>query len=122
MKKGLIAIFCLLVLTFSSLPVAAQTRYRRGTTVRDVTSNARAIGGIKIEFTTELAVAGIDLSGMSIATSSPLVSEQAQARYSAVQWVVRKAQSLERSSVEAAQQSTPTGFEIKTTGVTKLVG
>jgi len=29
MKKGLIAIFCLLVLTFSSLPVAAQTRYRR---------------------------------------------------------------------------------------------
>ena len=29
MKKGLIAIICLLVLTFSSLPVAAQTRYRR---------------------------------------------------------------------------------------------
>src|ERR1051325_6699289 len=29
MKKGLIAVFCLLVLTFSSLPVAAQTRYRR---------------------------------------------------------------------------------------------
>jgi hypothetical protein len=29
MKKGLIAIFCLIVLTFSSLPVAAQTRYRR---------------------------------------------------------------------------------------------
>ena len=29
MKKGLIAIFCLLVLTFSSLPVAAQTKYRR---------------------------------------------------------------------------------------------
>lgn len=29
MKKGLVAIFCLLVLTFSSLPVAAQTRYRR---------------------------------------------------------------------------------------------
>jgi hypothetical protein len=29
MKKGLIAIFCLLVLTFSSLPAAAQTRYRR---------------------------------------------------------------------------------------------
>src|SRR5215213_1327497 len=29
MKKGLVAIFCLLILTFSSLPVAAQTRYRR---------------------------------------------------------------------------------------------
>ena len=29
MKKGLIAIFCLLILTFSSLPAAAQTRYRR---------------------------------------------------------------------------------------------
>ncbi|HKG47005.1 MAG TPA: hypothetical protein VKB02_09770 [Pyrinomonadaceae bacterium] len=29
MKKGLVAIFCLLVLTFSSLPVSAQTRYRR---------------------------------------------------------------------------------------------
>jgi hypothetical protein len=29
MKKGLIAIFCLLILTLSSLPVAAQTRYRR---------------------------------------------------------------------------------------------
>ncbi|HSE15573.1 MAG TPA: hypothetical protein VLB46_00885 [Pyrinomonadaceae bacterium] len=34
MKKGLIAIFCLLVLAFSSLPVAAQTRYRRYDTVR----------------------------------------------------------------------------------------
>lgn len=29
MKKGLVAIFCLLVLTFSSLPVSAQTRYRK---------------------------------------------------------------------------------------------
>jgi hypothetical protein len=29
MKKGLIAIFCLLVLTLTSLPVSAQTRYRR---------------------------------------------------------------------------------------------
>jgi hypothetical protein len=29
MKKGLIAIFCLLILTFASLPVSAQTRYRR---------------------------------------------------------------------------------------------
>jgi hypothetical protein len=29
MKKGLIAIFCLLVLTFASLPVSAQTRSRR---------------------------------------------------------------------------------------------
>ena len=29
MKKGLVAIFCLLVLTLSSLPVSAQTRYRR---------------------------------------------------------------------------------------------
>src|SRR5215510_13858115 len=29
MKKGLVSIFCLLVLTLSSLPVAAQTRYRR---------------------------------------------------------------------------------------------
>jgi hypothetical protein len=29
MKRCLIAIFCLLVLTFTSLPVAAQTRYRR---------------------------------------------------------------------------------------------
>jgi hypothetical protein len=29
MKKGLIAIFCLLILTFTSLPVSAQTRYRR---------------------------------------------------------------------------------------------
>ena len=29
MKKGLIAIFCLLVLTFTSLPASAQTRYRR---------------------------------------------------------------------------------------------
>jgi len=34
MKKGLVAIFCLLVLTFSSLPVSAQTRYRRYDTVR----------------------------------------------------------------------------------------
>lgn len=29
MKKGLVAVFCLLVLTFASLPVSAQTRYRR---------------------------------------------------------------------------------------------
>ena len=29
MKKGLVAIFCLLVLTFTSLPASAQTRYRR---------------------------------------------------------------------------------------------
>ena len=29
MKKGLIAVFCLLVLSFTSLPVSAQTRYRR---------------------------------------------------------------------------------------------
>lgn len=29
MKKGLISIFCLLVLMFASLPVGAQTRYRR---------------------------------------------------------------------------------------------
>lgn len=29
MKKGLVSIFCLLVLTLSALPVAAQTRYRR---------------------------------------------------------------------------------------------
>ena len=29
MKKGLISIFCLLVLTFASLPVGAQTRSRR---------------------------------------------------------------------------------------------
>ena len=29
MKKGLVAIFCLLILTFSSLPVSAQKRYRR---------------------------------------------------------------------------------------------
>jgi hypothetical protein len=29
MKKGLVAVFCLIILTFSSLPVAAQTRYRR---------------------------------------------------------------------------------------------
>ena len=29
MKKGLIAIFCLLALTFTSLPASAQTRYRR---------------------------------------------------------------------------------------------
>ena len=34
MKKGLIAIFCLLILTFTSLPVSAQTRYRRYDTVR----------------------------------------------------------------------------------------
>jgi hypothetical protein len=34
MKKGLIAIFCLLVLTFTSLPVSAQTRYRRYDTRR----------------------------------------------------------------------------------------
>ena len=34
MKKGLIAIFCLLVLTFTSLPVSAQTRYRRNDTRR----------------------------------------------------------------------------------------
>lgn len=34
MKKGLIAIFCLLVLTFTSLPVAAQTRSRRYDTRR----------------------------------------------------------------------------------------
>src|ERR1043166_4992732 len=29
MKKGVVAIFCLLVLTFASLPASAQTRYRR---------------------------------------------------------------------------------------------
>ena len=29
MKKGLISIFCLLVLTFTALPVGAQTRYRQ---------------------------------------------------------------------------------------------
>ena len=29
MKKGLVSIFCLLVLTFASLPVSAQTRSRR---------------------------------------------------------------------------------------------
>jgi hypothetical protein len=29
MKKGLVSIFCLLVLTLSALPVGAQTRYRR---------------------------------------------------------------------------------------------
>lgn len=29
MKKGLVASFCLLVLTFTSLPASAQTRYRR---------------------------------------------------------------------------------------------
>ena len=29
MKKGLVTIFCLLVLTLTSLPVGAQTRYRR---------------------------------------------------------------------------------------------
>ena len=29
MKKGLVSIFCLLVLTLTSLPVGAQTRYRR---------------------------------------------------------------------------------------------
>ena len=34
MKKGLIAIFCLLVLTFASLPVSAQTRYRRSDSSR----------------------------------------------------------------------------------------
>ena len=82
-------------------------------------------GGIKIEFITDVAVAGTGRSGMSIATSLPLVSAQAQARYLAVRWVVRKAQSLARSSVAAAQPFTPTGFEIKTTGVTdatKLVG
>ena len=28
MKKGLVSIFCLLVLTFAALPVGAQTRYR----------------------------------------------------------------------------------------------
>jgi len=29
MKKGLVSIFCLMVLMFASLPVSAQTRYRR---------------------------------------------------------------------------------------------
>jgi YmgG-like glycine-zipper protein len=29
MKKGLVSILCLLVLTFTALPVGAQTRYRR---------------------------------------------------------------------------------------------
>ena len=29
MKKGLVSIFCLLVLTLTALPVGAQTRYRR---------------------------------------------------------------------------------------------
>jgi len=29
MKKGLVTIFCLLVLTLTALPVGAQTRYRR---------------------------------------------------------------------------------------------
>jgi len=29
MKKGLVSIFCLLALTFTAIPVGAQTRYRR---------------------------------------------------------------------------------------------
>ena len=29
MKKGLVSIFCLLVLTFTAIPAGAQTRYRR---------------------------------------------------------------------------------------------
>ena len=29
MKKGLVSIFCLLALTFTAVPVGAQTRYRR---------------------------------------------------------------------------------------------
>lgn len=29
MKKGLLSIFCLLVLTFTAIPAGAQTRYRR---------------------------------------------------------------------------------------------
>ena len=62
------------------------------------TSNAPVIGSIKIEFTTDVArIAGMTgRSGMSIATSSPLVSEQAQARYSVQRLVVRRAQSLAR--------------------------
>jgi hypothetical protein len=46
-------------------------------------SNALAIGEIKIEFTTDVAgIAGIktDHFGMSIATSSPLVSEREPAQ------------------------------------------
>lgn len=34
MKKGLVAIFCLLILTFTSLPASAQTRYRRYASAR----------------------------------------------------------------------------------------
>ena len=45
-------------------------------TARDDTSNAQAIGGIKIGVTTDVAGIEIDHSGKSIATSSPPVSEQ----------------------------------------------
>lgn len=41
MKKGLVAIFCLLILTLTSLPVSAQTRYRRNDTVRRYDSSRR---------------------------------------------------------------------------------
>ena len=94
-------------------------------TARDDTSNAQATRGIKIEFITDVAgIAGIKtgLFGMSTAISSPPVSEQAQARYLAERWVVRKARSSGRSLVEVERRFTPTGFEIKTTGAIKLVG
>jgi len=49
-------------------------------TARDDTSNARAIGGIKIEFITGGAGITIGHSGKSIATSSPPESEQEPAQ------------------------------------------
>ena len=44
MKKGLVAIFCLLVLTFASLPVSAQTRYRRFDSSRRYEQRAQRAG------------------------------------------------------------------------------
>jgi hypothetical protein len=47
MKKGLVSIFCLLALTFTALPVGAQTRYRRidnGTRYEQRVSDSRYRG------------------------------------------------------------------------------
>ena len=49
MKKGLVSIFCLLVLTLTAIPAGAQTRYRRFDGSDD-TNNVSTIRVIEIEF------------------------------------------------------------------------